>query len=517
MRKRVRPCKKWSTILTPTNSVEEVRQAKKQQYETVFSCHHDPYTFVMYTFPWGEKGTELEKKKGPRRWQKRVLKKIGRLLREGKINSFAEVIQIAVSSGHGIGKSALVAWLILWALATKIDTRGVVTANTESQLRTKTWPEVAKWHNMSNIKDWFIYTATSLYSSIPKHEKTWRIDMSPWSVNNTEAFAGLHNEGKRLLLIFDEASAIADKVWEVAEGALTDENTEIIWVAFGNPTRNTGRFRECFRRFRKFWYTLNIDARTVEGTNKAQAARMIEQYGINDDRVKVRVLGQFPSKSVKQYISSTTVDEAFGRHLRPDAYQYAPKIIACDPAWEGDDMLIIGMRQGLHYQILREIPNNDNDVQIANILAQLEDEHMADAVFIDAGYGTGIYSAGTTMGRDHWQLVWFGGKSSTPGFLNKRAEMYGMAKDWLQQGGAIPREQRLYSDLTSIETVARLDGIVQLESKKEMKKRELPSPDYSDNLAVTFAYPVNFLHGQRPRGEQQQAVSDFDPYASEAA
>ncbi|MEI7000490.1 terminase, partial [Klebsiella pneumoniae] len=88
--------------------------------------------------------------------------------------------------------------------------------------------------------------------------------------HNTEAFAGLHNERKRIIVVFDEASNIADLVWEVAEGALTDEDTEIIWVAFGNPTRNTGRFRECFRKYRHRWKCAQIDSRTVEGTNKQQ-------------------------------------------------------------------------------------------------------------------------------------------------------------------------------------------------------------------------------------------------------
>ena len=85
---------------------------------------------------------------------------------------------------------------------------------------------------------WFDVRATSIRSQVPGHETSWRADFITWSEQNTEAFAGLHNKGKRILLIFDEASAIADPVWEVAEGALTDQNTEIIWLAFGNPTRS---------------------------------------------------------------------------------------------------------------------------------------------------------------------------------------------------------------------------------------------------------------------------------------
>ncbi len=80
-------------------------------------------------------------------------------------------------------------------------------------------------------------------------------------------------------MVFDEASNIADLVWEVAEGALTDEDTEIIWVAFGNPTRNTGRFRECFRKYKHRWKTAQIDSRTVEGTNKQQLQKWVDDYG----------------------------------------------------------------------------------------------------------------------------------------------------------------------------------------------------------------------------------------------
>ena len=104
---------------------------------------------------------------------------------------------MAVASGHGIGKSALVAWIILWAMSTFTDARGIVTANTEGQLRTKTWPELAKWLALCTNRHWFTYTATSLHSSQPGHDKTWRVDAITWSENNTEAIAGLHNKGKR--------------------------------------------------------------------------------------------------------------------------------------------------------------------------------------------------------------------------------------------------------------------------------------------------------------------------------
>lgn len=469
---------------------------------------HDPLGYVLYAFPWGEKGTPLEEYAGPRAWQESVLLTIGQSLNAGIDQETA--IRAAISSGHGIGKSALVAWIILWSLSTMEDARAVVTANTEKQLQTKTSPEIAKWHRLSINHDWFTYTTTALYSADPAHEKTWRCDLVPWSEHNTEAFAGLHNEGRRIVLVFDEASKIADKVWEVAEGALTDSNTEIIWLAFGNPTRNTGRFRECFRRFKHRWLTGQIDSRTVEGTNKEQLAQWVQDYGEDSDFVKVRVRGMFPSAAAKQFISEADVDAAYGRKLEPADYEWAPKVIAVEPSWEGDDEFVIGMRQGLFFKTLGTYPRNDNDVQMANIVMRFEDEHHADAVFVDGGFGTGIISVGRTLGRD-WIIVWFAEKSADPFCLNKRAEMWNSIKTWLKEGGTIERDAILHDELTAPETVARLDGKLQLEAKRDMKARGVPSPNRADCLALTFAHPIMPKSGPLQQRHTAKVSYEWDP------
>jgi len=489
------------------------QQLEDQLVEDIAGFTHDPLGFVLYAFDWGN-GELAAFPDGPDAWATEVLDEIGQKLRSGAISGISEVIQMATASGHGIGKSALVAWLIEWAMCTREDTKGLVTANTDNQLRTKTWAEVAKWHSLCICKHWFKLTATSLFSTDPEHEKTWRFDMIPWSLANTEAFAGLHNQGKRILIIFDEASAIPDAIWEVIEGALTDDNTEIIWAAFGNPTQNTGRFRECYRRFRHRWSCRQVDSRTVRISNKGQIAKWIDDYGEDSDFVKVRVRGMFPKASTKQFIATDDVDAAIARVLRPEQFDFAPKILTCDPAWEGDDELVIGLRQGLNFRVLRTIEKNDNDLVVATILANLEDQHEADAVFIDAGYGTGIVSAGRTMGRT-WQLVWFGGASPDPGCLNMRAYIWKEVRDWLKNGGAIDKnDQVLYNDLIGPETVARPDGKIQLESKKDMKARGLPSPGRADALALSFAQPVAKKSPLQRMGLGGQQQREHDPYAN---
>jgi hypothetical protein len=458
-------------------------RAENDLITDVCSYIYDPLGYVLYAFPWGQPG-ELQFEDGPDEWQRDVLIDIGKGLLTPQ-----QAIQLAVASGHGIGKSALVSWIVLWAMSTCEDTKGVVTANTETQLKTKTWAELSKWYRLCINRHWFTLTATALFAKDENHSKEWRIDQVPWSESHTESFAGLHNKGKRVLLLFDEGSAIPDTIWEVSEGALTDEATDLIWCAFGNPTRNTGRFKQCFDRFRHRWVTRQIDSRTSRHTNKDKIAEWVNDYGEDSDFVKVRVRGMFPSLSVKQFISTADVDAAFGRLLNQDQYVWAPKIITVDPAWEGDDELVIAMRQGLKYDILRTIPKNDNDLQIAALISDHEDMEKADAVFIDAGYGTGIYSAGKSLGRN-WKLVWFGGTSGNKGCINKRAEMWLRMREWLKSGGSIPKDTVLYNDLIGPEIVPRDDGVFQLESKKDMKKRHIPSPGRADALALSFAYPV---------------------------
>lgn len=444
---------------------------------------YDPLNHARYVFPWGQ--GELAEWAGPKVWQADVMDYIGQHLRSPATRHMPCLI--AIASGHGIGKSALFSMLSKWGMDTFPGARVMVTANTEPQLRTKLWPEVAKWFGLAINADWFQVNGLRIHSAINKYHESWRMDAVTWSETNTVAFQGLHNARKRLMVLFDEASAIPDKIWEVTEGALTDEQTEIIWVAAGNPTNATGRFRECFRSSR--WKTWEIDSRTVEGTNKALFEQWAKEYGEQSDFFKVRVRGMFPSQSVRQLISETDVDAAYGRHLRLEQYSWAPKIIGVDPAWEGDDELCIVLRQGLGAKILHTQRKNDNDIEVASRLARLEDEHKADAVFIDGGYGTGIVSAGRTLGRN-WQIVWFSGASLNPGCANKRAEMWVAMRDWIKAGGAIPEDRAMRYELLAPEIVPKLDGKIQLEPKSAMKARGLPSPNRADALALTFAHPV---------------------------
>jgi len=468
-----------------SNIQNEEYKAKIAIIEFLAEFTHDPVGFVWAAYPWGE--GELEGQE-PQEWQ---LEELG-YIRDG-LKTPNQVIQEVVASGHGIGKSALVAWIIHWAISTFEDTKGVVTANTEKQLMTKTWAELAKWHRLFIGKDLFVYTATAYYSSDKEHEKTWRIDAIAWSEANPEAFAGLHNQKKRILIIFDEASAIANCIWEVVEGATTDKDTEIIWCCFGNGTRNSGWFYDCFHKLRNIWHGRQIDSRAVAISNKTTIQKWIETYGEDSDFVKVRVRGMFPSAGDHQLISTEIATAAQERYklLALTSYNFAPILFGVDPAWKGADMLVVYMRQGNYSKVLMAIPKNDNDVLIAGKLAAFEDKYGMNTGFIDQGYGTGIYSALKTMGRgDNWVLIPFNSSPEDDYYQNIRAEMWSKMRDWLKEGGAIEDNQVIYNDLIAPEAYINTRGKFQLESKDDMKARGIPSPNYGDALALTFAHPV---------------------------
>lgn len=445
----------------------------------------DPIGFVQDAYPWGEPGP-LSKHTGPRQWQMDVLGTIGEHLQNPETR--CTPLRIAVASGHGIGKSCLIALIVNWAMSTCPETRVVVTANTDTQLRTKTWPEVSKWTSMLANAEWWKTPATAMYET--DHEKSWRADAIPWSENNTEAFAGLHNEGKRIVVIFDEASPIADKVWEVAEGALTDLDTEIIWLAFGNPTRNTGRFRECFGKYRNLWKTRQIDSRTVEGTNKAYLDELVTTYGEDSDIVKVRVRGEFPSQSVAQFIATDLVEAA--RTRKPDLFDDgAPLILGVDIARFGDDNSVIRGRKGRNGRPFKPIKWNGLDtVKSSEKVADAIQKYNPDAVFVDGG-GIGGAVVDILKSWDYKvQEINFGEKATNEkDYANKRAEMWGNVRDWLPTG-VLDDDEALRDDLIGPEYTLDKNGRILLEKKEDMKSRGLASPDDADALCLTFARPV---------------------------
>ncbi len=489
------------------------------------SVADDPYAFTMGAYPWGEPGP-LESFPGPDTWSIELMGMI-----KSGIVDWETAVQIATASGHGIGKSATVAWIIMWAFTTFPDTRGIVTANTEVQLRTKTWSELGKWFNLCFFaRDHFILNATSLTSKDPTRERTWRIDMIAWSKTNPAAFAGLHNQGKRLLIIFDEASEIDDIIWETAEGALSDRATQIIWLVFGNPTRNIGRFRECFSggQFSKLWQHKQIDSRTVAITNKKYINRQIEAYGGEDnDIIRIRWLGQFPLKGLMEFFSASAIDAAMSPDREVFVDAFTPLALGVDVARFGKNNTVLFPRKGRDARTLEpKIYSGLSTTEVANRIHDCFTTWRPDGIFIDGG---GVGGGVVDQCRNQRLFVWevqFGGKDDITGlttdnqgerYANKRAAMYGALRSWLT-GGTLPMSPELRTSMLAIKYTFNKKDEIQLVSKEDLLE-DNPNLDLDtlDALCLTFGGPISRTdqHAGGDHPHKPLVETEYDPYSPE--
>ena len=461
----------------------------------------NPESFVLFAFPWGRKNTPLEKFKGPRAWQRKALREIAEFIRVNKDriahDELIEALRKAVASGRGVGKSALVSWLVLWMLSTRIGSSVIVSANSETQLRTVTWGELTKWATMSINAHWWEPSATKLAPAswltalverdLKKGTRYWGAEGKLWSEENPDSYAGVHNMDG-MMVIFDEASGIPDSIWAVAAGFFTENILDRYWLAFSNGRRNTGYFYEAVDGSkREFWSSDKIDARTVEDTDKSIYEQIIAEYGEDSDEARVEVYGEFPKSGDDQFIMPSVVDDAMRRPRYKD--MTAPVVVGVDPARGGMDSTVIVVRQGRDILSIKRYKGDDTMTTVGNVIEAIDEFKPSLTVIDEGGLGYGILDRLTEQ-RYKVRGVNFGWKAKNPIMWgNKRAEMWGAMRDWVKTA-SIPQDRQLKSDLIGPTKRPNSAGTIFLEGKKEMKSRGLASPDAADALAVTFAFPV---------------------------
>lgn len=480
------------------------------------SIADDPEKFVLYAFPWGVKSTPLERFTGPRKWQRRALRSVARHIKENRakgVRGDVDALRMSKASGRGIGKSALVSWLVLWMLSTRIGSSVIVSANSENQLRSVTWGELSKWTAMSINSHWWEPSATKLVPAtwltslverdLKKGTRYWAAEGKLWSEENPDAYAGVHNHDG-MMVVFDEASGIPDSIWPVAAGFFTEKILDRYWFAFSNPRRNTGYFFETFNSKRDFWDSEHIDARSVEGTDSSIYEQIIAEYGEDSPEARVEVYGEFPIVGDDQFISPSVVDDAVSRARWDD--MLAPVVIGVDPARGGMDSTVIVVRRGRDLVEIRRTRGEDTMMTVGRVIDAIEEFKPTLTVIDEGGLGYGVLDRLTEQ-RYKVRGVNFGWKSKNPIMWgNKRAEMWGQMKEWLRSA-SIPPDKLLKADLTGVTRKPNSAGTIFLEGKKEMKARGLASPDSADALCVTFAFPVASREEYSNRVANKRAVN----------
>jgi hypothetical protein len=488
--------------------------------------YSDPYGWVLWAFPWDSES--LKGFGGPDDWAKDYLMRLGDEVKKRGFDGSTAVpaIRMATTSGHGIGKTTMTAWIILWTMSTRSHCKGVVTANTSTQLESKTWSELNKWNGLSVTGKWFTINsgkgALRIYHN--DFSETWRCDAITCREEQSEAFAGLHAANSTPFYIFDEASAVPDIIWKVAEGGLTDGEPHM--HVFGNPTRNSGAFSECFTTMKHRWICRAVDSRTVKITNKTQIQEWLEDYGEDSDFFRVRVRGVFPRAGNTQFIAGDVVE---GARKRAAYYDFNdPCVIACDVARFGSDSTTILVRRGrdarsVPWVILRGL----DTMAVAQRIIDLAAVHKPDAIMVDGGgVGGGVVDR-LRMLKQPVLEVQFGASAETDSsmvdgavrYYNKRAEIYGRMREWLV-GGSIPDDVELSKELTAVEYGYAMKGghdCILLEKKEDMKKRLGFSPDRADALAISFAFnvvPSDHYETFNSRRKQSNFVATYDPLDS---
>lgn len=476
----------------------------------------DPWGFVNYVYPWNQPGTPLAGVKGPRDWQREELLAIGEHV---KAQEFAldnglplKMWKSAYSAGRGPGKSAMLMMLAHWHLSTHLGATATIAANTENQMRTKTFSEAGKWFGMAvnahwwNVESLRVSPQPWLAELVGKpieegglsiDSKYWHAAGQTWNEDSPDSFAGTHNP-LGLMVLFDEGAGIHSGVWDVTEGFFTEENPYRFWLAASQMRKRSGRFYDIGNDpvVGAGWRFRTLSTRGMPGVDQAIVEDQIRRYGEDSDFVRVEIHGLAPRTSADQFIPWDAVRAAHRNELFRDEGE--PLILGVDPAPRGKTAW--RFRQGRNARDCCGSSTkgswlNKDNVQIAEAVLALDQRFKPDAICIDFGLGTGIIDY-IKRRRIHGRLheVKFGdaphsGRDSEWG--SHAAELWARLRDWLP-GGMLEQDDGSKGTLSHQLTdrgwrySGREDGKKILETKEDLHKRGVASPDDADALACTF-------------------------------
>lgn len=411
---------------------------------------------------------------------------------------------VSVRSGQGVGKTSLEAWVVVWFLCCRPNPKVVCTAPTRQQLHDVLWAEVAKWLEGSMVKNLLKWTKTKIY--MIGHEQRWFATAR--TATKPENMQGFHED--YMLFIVDEASGVADPIMEAIDGTLSGPENKLLMC--GNPTRTSGYFYRSHHQNRGDFRTHKVSARNSKRTNRKNIERLEKQYGQDSDVVRVRVDGEFPRAEPDTFIplelaEAAAAREVYVRILDEDIGEWSQSIpdtaeieIGVDVARFGDDETVIVPRVGLMVPFIRTYTKQDTMVtagwaiSAAKELMRFYGRPRCTIKIDDDGVGGGVTDRIREVVREEGLYIDVvdchnGGKADDyDHYDNWGTEAWANVRDLFQAGEIqIPNDEDLIGQLSTRKYTVTSKGRIILESKKEMKKRGLRSPDRADALVLAFA------------------------------
>lgn len=395
--------------------------------------------------------------------------------------------RIAVKSGHGIGKSTTLAWLILWFLFTHLDAQIPCTAPTENQMYDVLWKELAKWLKLMPLQIQGLYEWSNTYIRVKERPETWFARAKTARKEAPEALAGVH--GDYVMFVIDEASGVPEEIFNTAEGALT--NKDILVIMISNPTRLIGYFHEAFYKDGKNWQQFSFNSKDSPIVDIEFVNRITEKHGENSDEYKIRVLGEFPSEEgidEKGFVNLFIADEI---KFTQDK-NFVQTRMGIDPSGEGQDETAWAVRDEFKGGIVGT-ERTSNPKSIAEKTLTLMEKYVSQDknVTID-NFGVGANVAqeiALTPFAYKVNGLNVGEKSKDELYLNIRAEAYYAIKSWLRKGGSLVDNEdnhKLKEELLTVKFKRNLQGKIQIMSKQEMQKQGIKSPNKADAFMLSF-------------------------------
>lgn len=419
-------------------------------------------------------------------------------------------------SGHGVGKSGKQSNLILHYMSTRPFCKIPCTAPSKHQLHDVLWAELSKWHRNMNplFRNMFIWTKERFFHK--EHPEEWFAAARTATKENPEALQGFHAD--YIFKVVEEASAVPDEVFEVLEGAYgiyeTKEDLN------GNPTRLNGHFYEAFAKeqlrelYRRFtWSCLDSPIAPPR-----YAERIKRKYGIDSNMYRIRVLGEFPLRDGDSYIPYDWAYDTSIRDIIPQ--DKMPKVFGVDVARYGDDETVIAIRQGDEIKPLHVLTQKST-METAGAVIRLARDEKPEVIYVDVnGLGAGVYDRLEELGYPVIAINASESPAIDPSrYKRLRDELWGNTRDWLEtrRGRFHDNEDGdLVAQLTTPKYKVMSDGKIIIESKDDMKKRGLASPNRADAVNLTFALPINTYSREREEDFEDLYEDDFAPLDREA-